>query len=83
MSDFGDRCRELVGFYFSNRTRYPLRLYVEDNALFGELKRYVRDGCVDEARLYIRMCRVEEERTAKRRRIFERDRPYWVYAPWY
>ncbi len=51
--------------------------------MFGDLHRSIRAGCVDEARLFIRMCRVEEERTAGRERIFGRDRPYWRSRPWY
>jgi hypothetical protein len=83
MTEFGDRCRELVGFYFRKRTQFPLQPYVEDSCMFGDLHRSIRAGCVDEARLFIRMCRVEEERTEGRQRIFGRDRPYWRYRPWY
>jgi hypothetical protein len=83
MSEFSDRCRELVGFYFRTRRQFPLQPFVEENAMFGNLRRSIRAGCVDEARLFIRMCRVEEERTAGRERIFGRDRPYWRSRPWY
>jgi hypothetical protein len=83
MTEFSDRCRELVGFHFRARLQFPLQPEIEDNPFHGILRRSVRAGGVGEARLFIRMCRVEEERTDKRRRIFLRDRPYWSYYPWY
>jgi hypothetical protein len=83
MTEFSDRCRELVGLHFRARLQFPLQPEIEEHWMYGTLRRSIRVGGVGEARIFIRMCRVEEERTEKRRRIFLRDRPYWSYRPWY
>jgi hypothetical protein len=83
MTEFSDRCRELVGFHFRRRLQFALQRNIEDELILHELPCFFRTEGVNEARLFIRLCRVEEERTEKRRRIFLRDRPYWSYYPWY
>jgi hypothetical protein len=67
MSEFSDTCREAVGFYFCARVRFGLQPHVEDDPMFGKLHRSIRAGCLDEARLFIRLCRIEQGRKDRAR----------------
>jgi hypothetical protein len=63
--------------YFRNRGRYPL----EPGCVNKGLSCFVRSACVDEARLFIRLCRIEQGR--KDRPRWWNDRPYHRYSIWY
>jgi hypothetical protein len=83
MSEFAGFCRQKVRHYYLARHQFPLEECVIKGGLWDGVLFSQRTGAVREARLFIRLCRIEEEHWSNRRREFTRDRPYWRYFVFY